>query len=278
MSYKILRSFLEKFDLCLTRKSGDLMAYVPQITQRIGAGGALEVFAHYISNYELLCGDEELTRFMHFYVQNYRLSSSQWSQDIFVMYSTHMKKGGYYLEIGGADGYTHSNTYSLEMNLGWQGTLVEPDPAQYKILSLIRNGNRLINSAISPSGEEGFVRLRQVGQLSSLEGYEGDDIHRETRLGSRDFASVKSVNLNKILSEKKYDYFSLDVEGAELEILNSVQWNQVHKPLIMTVEYNFREEDRVRIVGLLGEYGYVENFVNHDWLRRGDLWLKLLDY
>ena len=103
MSYKILRSFLEKFDLCVTRKSGDLMAYVPQITQRIGAGGALEVFAHYISNYELLCGDEELTRFMHFYVQNYRLSSSQWSQDIFVMYSTNMKKGGYYLEIGGAD-------------------------------------------------------------------------------------------------------------------------------------------------------------------------------
>jgi len=32
MSYKILRSFLEKFDLRITRKSGDLMAYVPQIT------------------------------------------------------------------------------------------------------------------------------------------------------------------------------------------------------------------------------------------------------
>ena len=93
MKYKSLRSFLEKFDLRLTSKSGDLKAYVPQITQRIGASGALEVFAHYISNYELLSGDEELTRFMHFYVQNYRLSSSQWSQDVFVMYSANMKKG-----------------------------------------------------------------------------------------------------------------------------------------------------------------------------------------
>jgi hypothetical protein len=76
---------------------------------------------------------------------------------------------------------------------------------------------------------------------------------------------------------QKYDYFSLDVEGAELDILKSVNWNQVFRPSIMTIEYNFREEDRNNILCLLSEFGYVERFASHDWLRRGDLWLTSLE-
>ena len=112
---------------------------------------------------------------------------------------------------------------------------------------MIRKDNELVNSAISPSGEEGFSRLRHVGQLSTLEGYEGEDMHLQTRLASTAFSSVKSISLTRVLSKKKYDYFSLDVEGAELDILKSVNWNQVFRPSIMTIEYNFIEENRNNI-------------------------------
>jgi len=95
-------------------------------TQRIGSMGASEVFAHYIANRNEFSTDKELQRFMDFYANHWRLSSSQWSQDIFAMYATNMKRNGDYLEIGGADGFTHSNTYSLEKNLNWRGWLSSP--------------------------------------------------------------------------------------------------------------------------------------------------------
>ena len=242
---------------------------------RIGATGGAQAISYYLKNYEQLHRDFELCQFMEFYAENLALSSSQWSQDIFVMFASGMKQGGLFLEIGGADGYTHSNTYSLEKHLDWRGILVEPDPSQFKQLSLSRPNNKLIKAAISPADKEEILILRRVGQLSALQGHEGEDMHRETRLNSNSFAKVKGISLSKILAETKFDYFSLDVEGAELSILNSVKWKEINKPKIVTIEHNFREDDKKEILSLLTAHGYTERFAGYDWLRRGDIWATL---
>jgi FkbM family methyltransferase len=194
---------------------------------------------------------------------------------MFVMFGTNLKHGGQFLEIGGADGYTHSNTYALEKRLGWRGTLVEPHPSQYKILTASRPGNNLLNAAISPTGQEETLRLRLCGQLSALDGHEGDDVHRQARTASRELTSVSGISLTRLLAERHFDYFSLDVEGAELKILASVDWDAVRRPDIITVEHNFSEGVREKIVALLQGQGYQERFAAHDWLRRGDIWATL---
>jgi hypothetical protein len=271
-----VKSFLAKFNIKIGFLAGNMQRLVVTTTQAIGAGGAADVFSFYIKNYKQFSNDPEILLFIEFYCNNWSLSASQWSQDIFVMFVTGMKQGGTFLEIGGADGFTHSNTYSLEKHLGWRGTLVEPDPLQYKDLFISRAGNMLLNSAISPSGKEEVLRLRRVGQLSALEGHEGDDMHLQTRLSSSESIKVSGISLTRLLLEKSFDYFSLDVEGAELKILKSVDWESVIKPFAITVEYNFRKEDRSEIVKLLNEQGYQERFASHDWLRRGDIWMTLI--
>lgn len=271
----LLKALAARANIHISKHSAKLAADASTVTRAIGWGRAAEVFAHYIAHHAQLSSDERLAGFMDFYGRHWRQSGSQWSQDMFVMYSVQSKRDGLFLEIGGADGFTHSNTYSLEKHLGWRGTLVEPDPGQFSILSRVRGGNTLIHAAISPHGTDQRFLLRRVGQLSSLEGFEGHDLHSDTRLKSKSFASVRGISLTRLLAETAFDYFSLDVEGAELEILRNIDWGSINKPRVLTVEHNFREQDRSGLKALLTQQGYAEQFADHDWLRQGDLWATL---
>lgn len=272
---QLIKRLLALADVQVSRQSAAFAAHVSAQTQIIGLTGAADAFAHYILRRDQLSSDDELADFMRFYADNWQQSASQWSQDIFVMYAVRSRHGGTFLEIGGADGFTHSNTYSLERHLGWRGTLVEPDPEQFKILQRARPNNELINAAISPTGFEEKLRLRRVGQLSSLEGFEGSDLHSKTRTDSNVFAEVRCVNLTNLLAARHFDYFSFDVEGAELQILKGIEWSRIHKPEVLTIEHNFRDDDRSAMNSLLKDQGYRLRFENHDWLRRGDIWATL---
>jgi FkbM family methyltransferase len=277
MPIKIVKKLLGCLDIRVSRLSAvnkyELANRSREVSLRIGTDGATEVLSYYLNNIEHLMGDLRLLEFMAFYSKLLNKSSSQWSQDIFVMYVTGLQQGGKYLEIGGADGFTHSNTISLEKYFGWSGTLVEPDPEQFEILRSVRSGNTLINAAISPAGVGATLELRQVGQLSAVVGYEPVDMHEGTRKKSHQFKKVDGIPLQELLANSLYDYFSLDVEGAELTILESLKWDEIIKPKIITVEHNFRPADRRDLIDLLNRQGYKEWFADYDWLRRGDIWV-----
>ena len=258
--------------LNITFSINKFSSLVAERTKNIGRYGAAEAFAYYLNNQDQLSGDTELKDFMLFYAKHFINSSSQWSQDIFALYASNCKKNALFLEIGGADGFTHSNTYSLENHYGWEGTLVEPDPYQFKQLRASRSKSLLVNAAISPNDKDEMLRLRIAGQLSALEGHEGKDMHLATRLSRKKFTKTNAISLTKLLSEKKYDYFSLDIECAELAILRSIKWETILKPSALTIEHAFREDDKRDIIDILKTHGYIECFANHDWLRRGDIW------
>jgi FkbM family methyltransferase len=213
---------------------------------------------------------------IEFYRLHWPGSSSQWSQDVFVLWVSNLLKGGTFLEIGGADGFTHSNTFSLERHHGWQGLLLEPDPEQFQILRQSRPRSVCRNTCISPEGlSDKRYRLRQLDQLSAIHGYEGSDMHSEARLQSRSFVNVTSESLNTVLAATAYDYFSLDVEGAELPIIQTLDWANINKPSVLTVEHNFREDDRAVMLEILAAQGYRTYFDRYPWLTRGDLWAAL---
>jgi len=212
--------------------------------------------------------------FLEFYNDNFRISNSQWGQDIFVLYFSKSAHGKTFLEIGGADGVTHSNTLTLSEQFDWNGTLVEPDRHQYKILSKLRHKDKTLNCAISPSGEDKPSRLVTLGQLSCIEGHEPDDLHSSWRQASTETQEVKTININNLLAEhKSLNYFSLDVEGLELDILRQIDWHGFKNPEYMTIEHNFQPEVKQEILRITSPHGYREAFPGEDWLMRGDVWL-----
>ena len=242
----------------------------------IGSSASAKALAHYLIHYEELSGDKKLADFMRFYAAHHMKSKSQWSQDIWVMYESQNSSNKSYLEIGGADGYTHSNTLSLEMYFDWSGTLVEPERHQFNILKIARKNNKLLNRALSPSGLHETQMLRKVGQLSSLKGYESEDVHYNHRISSRSFQLVRAIPLQSLLDNDRYQYFSFDIEGAELSVLKSVDWSRVHKPRLLTIEHNNRDDEKNELIRFFKNIGYIPCFSDHSWLLQGDIWLKLI--
>ena len=58
---------------------------------------------------------------------------SQHFQDFFIFRNfINQKCDGIFVEIGGNDGNTYSNTKFFEDNLGFTGMLIEPHPEQFK--------------------------------------------------------------------------------------------------------------------------------------------------
>jgi FkbM family methyltransferase len=194
------------------------------------------------------------------------------------MFITHQKVHGRYLEVGGANGVTHSNTISLRDNNSWSGILVEPHPLQFSDLKRFRGHSDSLHSvALTPQSAESHQLLIDMGQLSALQDLAPNDEHAATRSKAGRLHRVRTEPLDAFLRQAgKIDYFSLDVEGAELELVKCMVQKTEFRPPVMTIEHNFRD-DRDIVKELMESAGYVECFSSMPWLTRGDAWFVLQD-
>lgn len=277
----LLRNFFLELKIIIRLKlrigrSPDLNSRIKNQSMIIGSMAACNVFSYYIKNCEILNEDIELKKFFKFYSCLWEKSASQWSQDIFVLYVLGMKEEGIFLEIGGADGYTHSNTLLLEKEFKWKGILVEPEPTMFLYLKYARPNCKRINAGVTVQKDKrNFSRLKKAGQLSCLEEYQANDMHSKKRDKINEFRITKLVALEDLMKHDKFDYFSFDIEGGERKILESINWELIRKPKVITVEHNFRGEDKTEISNILKKNGYQIFFEEHSWMTKGDIWAVL---
>ena len=249
------------------------------MAKSIGLMGCAEVLGELVRNPDA-SSDCLVKSFGAYIAENFSRSRSQWCQDMFVGFITGNKSNGRYLEIGGADGITHSNTLALRDWLGWTGVLIEPDPLQYAELRKNRSkGDITINAAITGSPNSRELRFVQAGQLSSIVGFHEQDMHGEVRqklLEENGSLSVRAITLESVFTEfGPFDYFSLDVEGYEVPILESYAfWKQAQSPKVVTIECNLRSDDEQSVIRALTGGGYRQLFCEQKWLTRGDLWFQ----
>lgn len=148
---------------------------------------------------------------------------------------------GTFVDIGANDGIAYSNTYVLE-KLGWDGLAVEPIPSVYE--RLVRNRRcTTVHGCVAPrSGRERFrVVTGYPEMLSGLVG-EYDPRHleridRELRSHGGEYTDidVSCYNFNELMDGNgivHVDYLSIDVEGAEYEILDSIDFDRTHVSVI----------------------------------------------
>lgn len=182
--------------------------------------------------------------------EDYRLMSrnrdhdpSQFGQGTFVDKALGRKRGGFFVECGAARGEVFSNTLRLERSRNWTGLLIEANPDSFDKLLKTRRKSYAVNSCLSLNNESGMVRF-QIDRT----GYEGFVGGIETGFNKETFRSYKKqfVPLDiqcfpfyaiiQAMGVTHIDYFSLDVEGPELEILETIPLDKVHIDMF-TIEY-----------------------------------------
>ncbi len=183
---------------------------------------------------------------------------------------------GFFIEVGGNDGYSQSNTYYLERYLEWNGILVEGIPELYNDCKRERKKSSVYNCAlVSSDFSESHVEMHYANLMSvvnnSLKNPEEQLKHLESGRKadkiSRPYSiKVPAVTLESILdsfpSLPKIDFFSLDVEGYELDVLKGMNLEK-YRPNYILVEARFFNE----IYSFLSyHYEMIEQLTHHDYL------------
>lgn len=173
--------------------------------------------------------------------------------------------GGFFVEAGGNDGFTQSNTYWLERFRGWRGVLVEPMPELAAEARLERPGTPVIEAALVAPDHNGDTVRMVFGDLMTTiagthDGDEADWTSAGLALGWRDprEEDVPARTLSDILDElgaPEIDLLSLDVEGYEATALRGLDLDR-HAPRFLVIEMHDIDVMRSEIEEVLGD-GYV---------------------
>lgn len=197
----------------------------------------------------------ERQRWLLYCVANCARSHGQFFQDLWVLHQTGEQRDGFFVEFGAADGLRYSNTLLLEQEYGWRGILAEPGRSWHAALRANRPGATVDDRCVWSRSGESVEFVEQINGLhSAISGYSVVDPDAAT---SRTY-TVPTVSLNDLLAQNgapaRIDFLSLDTEGSELEILETVDfetWDIRH----IAVEHNHTDK-RDLILALLTSKGY----------------------
>lgn len=172
---------------------------------------------------------------------------SQQGQDIWADAVFGTRGDRYFVELGANDGVTLSNTLGLEKcRVGrWRGLCIEPTAAYEELMESGRDRCVKVKEAVAGG-------VRETELIGADGGVEGLDTGGTLWAGLRDFFDAKSEigdaidessallksqggslsiitkTLQMVFEEagapKHIDFLSLDVEGAEVEVLGGINW------------------------------------------------------
>jgi FkbM family methyltransferase len=170
-------------------------------------------------------GREDLTIYPEYY--------HDFRNDQFVdKYITKGKHGGYFIEIGAADGVSYSSCYFFERYRDWRGLAVEParvyhdrvrDSRANPIFAAVSNVTSCMTNG---SGSGAIFYESNINELSGLKGSleNNKDCQEWTRTTVKSY-KVDTITLYDLCCQQSapehIDYCAIDCEGAEYEILST---------------------------------------------------------
>lgn len=191
-------------------------------------------------------------------------SYSQEGEDMVLSSYFENSKGykGFFVDVGAHHPYRYSNTLYFYKK-GWTGINIEPTPGAIKHFKTFRS--RDINLNIGISKIKSALTFYCFNE-PALNGF-SKEISEERSTTSKKYQIIKEVKvqtlpLADVLDQyvpagKKIDFFTIDVEGFDLQVLQSNNWDK-YKPTFILVEdaIDFKNLGTSGIYQFLEQRGY----------------------
>ena len=166
--------------------------------------------------------------YYNIYIRNFKFffNSSQFGEDKKIIKL--FKEKGAYLDLGCFHPIRYNNTY-LMYKSGWSGINIDLNPTSIELFNIARPKDLNLCAAIS--NKKTTKNLYFHHDLSSLNTLsKNHTILFKEIFGLKNLKKkkIKTQTLNELLkknSVSKIDFFNIDIEGHELEVLKTIDFN-----------------------------------------------------
>ncbi|XP_065351621.1 protein Star-like [Cloeon dipterum] len=162
------------------------------------------------------------------------------------------KKNGFFVDCGAFDGEDASVSLTLEKDFNWNGLMVDAGPKQIQRLLLKGRKSWVAPTCMSTSNKSMMVSFMESEMQSAI-------VSKDTQVGNNAVVQTLCIPFHtfmKVLGIKKVDLFNLDVEGAELEILKTIDFNRVKIDAMMIEHFNNKEPVQKEILSIMEKNGF----------------------
>ena len=146
-----------------------------------------------------------------------------------------------FVEMGALDGIKFSNTAVFEYCYGWKGILIEPNFKSYVQAARNRPCLHTVWAAVCPRKYQSHAYFSDKAGTSKII---SNNISYPSYLGSR----VPCRTLSSIFADHEInhiDFFSLDVEGAELYAIRSIDFSKVTISVLIIERNELKKDESV---------------------------------
>jgi FkbM family methyltransferase len=140
------------------------------------------------------------------------------------------QKNGFFIEAGSNDGEYVSSTLGFERFDSWTGLCIEPSPVMQPIWRSKQRKAWFSDVCLSPKPYPIWTSFLHNDDYSLGSKLGNLNDYDKSIDGNWTLFRVPCFPLNSILDAmnvKEVDFFNLDVEGVELDILKTIQFNDI---------------------------------------------------
>ena len=166
------------------------------------------------------------------------------------------RKNGFYVDVGCYHPIHRNNTHLLHKK-DWSGINIDTSEFSIDLFNYMRPKDLNYNCAISNKNE--ITKLFYQKELSQLNTTEIDQA-KTVFQGNIKEKKIQAFTLDEVLNKGKFknnkiDYLDIDVEGADLKVLEGLSFD-VYKPELVCVEIHAKEIKKSDIYNFLIDKNY----------------------
>jgi FkbM family methyltransferase len=237
------------------------------------------LFFRVSKNYPLI---KNIFLYYNIYIRNFKFffNSSQFGEDKKILKLFKEKKNGTYLDLGCFHPIRQNNTYLLH-KLGWKGINIDLNPLTIELFKVARPND--INICVAISKKKESKDLFFDNELSSLNTINRNHTlflkkaFNQINLKKRKVKTNTLTNILKKYKIKEIDFMNIDIEGNELEVIKTINFNKLNIKVICIEIVNYEiyskkiKINKNKIFNILKKNKYnlkFKTFVNYIFVKK----------